>query len=200
MQFLMALYNFLTCQAFLREMEEVLPHVFLWQVRAMSLSKRIAAIQEYECFLLLKKQSERMGIISSDAEIVSWLDNIIIMKRLLEKVTTFILVDCAIAFEEVLPTRKRIDILLYRGSRMMLLESCYEAQPSDATDQENRSQLEEYKKILQFQHGGFLRLESLIINFLPEYDASGKILDSKAKRTNEVRLSSLAKRIEAFFS
>lgn len=196
----MALYNFLTCQAFLREMEEVLPHVFLWQVRAMSLSKRIAAIQEYECFLLLKKQSKRVGISASDAEIVSWLDNIIIMKRLLENVKTSILVDCAIAFEEILPTRMRIDVLLYRGSHMMLIESCYEVKPSEATSEENLSQLEEYKKMLQFQHGGYLILESYLINFLPEYDASGKILNGTAQNTNDDRLSSLAKQIEAFFS
>ncbi|MDD4213155.1 MAG: hypothetical protein PHY42_07185 [Bacilli bacterium] len=181
-------------------MEEVLPHVFLWQVRAMSLSKRIAAIQEYECFLLLKKQSKRVGISASDAEIVSWLDNIIIMKRLLENVKTSILVDCAIAFEEILPTRMRIDVLLYRGSHMMLIESCYEVKPSEATSEENLSQLEEYKKMLQFQHGGYLILESYLINFLPEYDASGKILNGTAQNTNDDRLSSLAKQIEAFFS
>lgn len=193
------MFNFLTCHSFVQDMEALLPNVFAWQVRNMPLAQRIAAIQNYECYLLLKAQSKRMEMQASDAEIVSWLDNIVIIRRLLNYLKTSELVDCAIGLEVALPTHKKIDVLLYRGSKMMIIESCYWQPNSDSLDVENRQQVDSYQKILQFHHLDLLQVDSLIINILPEYDATGKILDEEAKNKNEELLASIAVRIRTFF-
>ncbi len=193
------MFNFLTCHSFVQDMEALLPNVFAWQVRNMPLAQRIAAIQNYECYLLLQAQSKRMGMQASDAEIVSWLDNIVIIRRLLNYLKTSELVDCAIGLEVALPTQKKIDVLLYRGSKMMIIESCYQQPNSNSLDVENRQQVDSYQKILQFHHLDLLQVDSLIINILPEYDATGKILDEEAKNKNEELLASIAVRIRTFF-
>ncbi|MFA6627428.1 MAG: hypothetical protein WCQ80_03380 [Bacilli bacterium] len=197
----MSLYNFLTCYQFQQGMQTILPNVFHWQVRRMPLAQRIAAVQDYQCFLLLKKQSKAMNLHTTDAEILSWLDNIVLVHRLLSLLDTTDLIDLSLGLEvKILPSAKRIDILLYRGHQMMIVETCYNLDALNNTLQEdNERQIQDYVKILQLHHLHYLSIQTAIINFLPEADASGKVLYHDQQAINNQSLQHLASRIHSFF-
>ena len=193
----MALFSFLNLCEFINTIEDYLPNVFLWQVRQMPLKTRLAAIKDYECFLLLKERAKVNKLIYDEIEVISWLDNIVILKRLVDYFNKEQQTNLALKLEYRLkPSFKRIDAIIYQGKKLFILELSYFT--NEAPLPKETKQVQDYALELMKIYP-YSEIKSQILSFLPEYTQTKQSLDENIKRNNFI-IQNIAKQIEAFFN
>jgi hypothetical protein len=181
------------------QIEAILPNVTKWQVRKMALEARHQVILDYECYLRLLKIATAQSLHFQPREIVSWLDNIVMIDRLIKRFPESLIHQCSLVLEHhILPSFKRIDALLYHKGKYAMLESTYDDGQTNP-DQEHL-QLASYQRLLQAQLGSRVQIMGFWLPIVPEYNEQGALIDSTFVEKNNQTLDDIALKITLFLS
>lgn len=192
----MALLTYLNLAEYVDTTEYYLPQVFSWQIRQMTLKNRLAAIKKYECFLLLASLATSKKINYQEAEIISWLDNIVIIKRLINYFSFQEQINLSLILEyQLRPSKKRIDVVIYRGAKLFVIECSYHENTSLL--EAELAQARTYKNELIDKYPNS-KVDCAILAFAPEYTQNKERLEDNIKN-NEALLKELALKIKDFF-
>ncbi len=188
-------------------LEEILKEnykTFDWKISNDNIHSRSEKTKNYNFFEKIKKDATKFYDKIDDNEIISWLDSLTILNKLLksnelnEKTKKSI----SIFQEYLIPysNNYRADYLLCLGNKILILEFSYACKDSGNNYDDKLFQALRYKEVLQTIIPRDYIVGQFIFSYHPEYEKDLTTIIQENNIKNQKTLDTLIKLINKFFN
>lgn len=175
---------------------------FDWKIANDSIENRSKKIETYKFFVKMKKDAKLFSDMVDDKEIISWLDSLTILIKLLksEKLSEKIKNAIIIFQEYIIPysNNYRADYLLCVGNKIMILEFSYKNESKNYD--KKLIQALRYKEVLETIIPRDYIVGQFIFTYYPEYEKDLTVEIKENINKNQKILDTLVKLVNKFFN
>lgn len=185
----------------IEKITETIDKTIDWQIFDADAITRAKAVSNMEYFNKLKKQAEKSKLSILDDEIISWLDSLTLITRLLESNILYPTLKERIKviqeYKIKYSNNYRADYLFLYENKIVVIEFSYKSY--EKKFDEKLYQVIRYKELLEGQLPHDIKIVSYVFTYKPEIDFDTRNPILKNIKENKIEITNLSQFLNNFF-